>query len=73
VRLYKHEEIAAILRGGGLTIERAGTRCDWTGIVFMPLHAFNAKRFHGFVPGGVFWDLFGFAEEVFAVRPPASR
>ena len=69
VRLYRHEEIAGILRAEGLHVVRAGTRRDWTGVLLLPLHAFNAKRTYGFVPGGVFWDLLGFAEEVFAVRP----
>ncbi len=72
VRLYPHEEIAGVLEAGGLRVIRQGTRRDWSGIFFMPLHAYNAKRKHGFVPGGVFWDLYGFAEEVFAVRPAAN-
>jgi SAM-dependent methyltransferase len=71
VRLYTHEEIAGILRGAGLEVIRQGTRRDWQHLALTPLHAVNAKRVHGFVPGGVFWDLFGFAEEVFAVRPAA--
>lgn len=68
VRLFTADEVAALLRDCGMTVRRAGMRRDWTGILFMPLHAFNAKRFHGFVPGGVFWDLFGFADEVIAER-----
>jgi hypothetical protein len=27
------------------------------------------KRVHGYVPGGVFWDLLGFADYVIAERP----
>lgn len=71
VRLYTHEEIAGVLKGEGLEIRRQGTRRDWHHLMFLPLHALNAKRHHGYVPGGVFWDLYGFAEEVFAVRPAA--
>jgi hypothetical protein len=37
-----------------------------------PVHAWNAKRAHGYVPGGVFWDLFGFADRVLAERPRAG-
>lgn len=72
VRLYTHEEIAGILSERGLAIRRQGTRRDWHHLAFLPLHAINAKRHHGYVPGGVFWDLYGFAEEVFAVRPAES-
>ena len=76
MRLYTHEEIASILVERGLRIERQGTRRDWLHLLLTPLHAFKAKQVHGYVPGGVFWDLFGFAEEVFAVRPaggPGAR
>ncbi len=59
VRLYTHEEIAGILVERGLRIERQGTRRDWLHLLLTPLHAFKAKQVHGYVPGGVFWDLFG--------------
>ncbi len=72
VRLYAAEEIAGVLKREGLEIRRQGTRRDWHHLLLLPLHALNAKRHHGYVPGGVFWDLYGFAEEVFAVRPAGS-
>jgi SAM-dependent methyltransferase len=71
VRVFDHREVAAILRGCGLRVARSGTRRDPLGILFLPLHAWNAKRAHGYVPGGVFWDLLGFADQVLAVRPEA--
>ncbi|MFN8587550.1 MAG: methyltransferase domain-containing protein [Candidatus Eisenbacteria bacterium] len=73
VRVYPHEEVAGVLRSAGLEILRQGTRRDWLHLLLTPVHAVKAKQVHGYVPGGVFWDLFGFAEEVFAVRPVEHR
>jgi len=72
VRVFTADEVAGLLRGCGMTILHARTRRDPLGILFLPLHAWNAKRAHGFVPGGVFWDLFGFADEVLAERPSSG-
>jgi SAM-dependent methyltransferase len=72
VRLFTAAEVADLLRGCGLKILEAGTRRDPTGILMTPVHAWNAKRAHGYVPGGVFWDLFGFADRVLAERPRAG-
>jgi hypothetical protein len=69
VRVFDHREVAGILRGCGLSVVRSGTRRDPIGILLMPVHAWKAKRKHGYVPGGVFWDLFGFADQVLAERP----
>ena len=69
VRLFTAAEVAGILRRRGLRILEAGTRRDPIGILMLPVHAWNARRAHGYVPGGVFWDLFGFAERVLAERP----
>lgn len=68
VRLYPHDELAEILRGAGMRIDRAGTRRDLQGALLTPLLALNALRLHGYVPGGVFWDLLGFADVVVATR-----
>jgi hypothetical protein len=38
----------------------------------LPVHARKAKREKVSVPGAVFWDLFGFADQVLAERPRAS-
>jgi SAM-dependent methyltransferase len=69
VRVFTAGEVAGILRACGLTIVRAGTRRDPRGILLLPIFALRAKQKHGYVPGGVFWDLFGFADQVVAVRP----
>jgi len=69
VRVFDAAEIAGILREGGLRIEYARTRRDPRGILLLPVFALRAKQKHGYVPGGVFWDAFGFADEVVAVKP----
>lgn len=69
VRVFDAREVARILEGCGLDVVRAGTRRDPRGILLLPLFALRAKWKQGYVPGGVFWDLFGFADEVVAVRP----
>jgi len=70
-RVFDAREVAGILRGCGLRVLRSGTRRDWRGIALLPVFALRAKQRHGYVPGGVFWDLFGFADEVVAERPVA--
>ena len=69
VRLFTTAEVVGVLESEGLQIVKAGTRRDLIRIALTPLRAVHAKRAVGFVPGGVFWDLFGFAERVVAVRP----
>lgn len=69
VRVYTHGEIARLLTSLGLRIVRAGVRRDPLGILLTPLHAVRAKQLYGYVPGGVFWDLYGFADVVIGTRP----
>lgn len=73
VRVFDAREVARILRGCGLEVVKAGTRRDWRGVLLLPVFALRAKQKHGYVPGGVFWDLFGFADEVVALRPATGR
>ncbi len=72
VRVFDAREVAGILRGCGLRVVRAGTCRDWRGVLLLPVFALRAKQKHGYVPGGVFWDLFGFADEVVAEKPEAD-
>lgn len=68
VRLFTADEVGALLRECGLRVTRAGTRRDPIGILLMPVSAYKCwKRFH-YVPGGVFWDLTGFADYVVGVK-----
>jgi SAM-dependent methyltransferase len=69
VRLFTADEVRRVLVDEGLRILRAGTRRDPVGILLTPLNAWHTKRVHGYVPGGVLWDLCGFAEVVVAQRP----
>jgi SAM-dependent methyltransferase len=69
VRLYTAAEIAALLESEGMVVTRAGVRRDPVGIALLPLHALRCWQVHGYVPGGVFWDLTGFADHVLAEKP----
>lgn len=69
VRLYSIDEVSAVLRARGLRIVRAGTRRDLLRAALTPVRIVTARLRHGFVPGGVFWDLLGFADVVIAEKP----
>jgi len=72
VRPFAAAELADILRSSGLRVLRAGTRRDWLLCLLTPLLALRARLTIGYVPGGVFWDLTGFADFAFAERPLAA-
>jgi len=72
VRVFDHREVAGILRDCGLNVVRSGTRRDPLGILLMPVHAWKELRRSGVVSAGVFWDLFGFADQVWAERPAGT-
>lgn len=68
VRLYSVNEVSRVLEGAGARVIDAGTRRDWRVIAMMPLTVpYNLIR-KGYLRGSLFWDLFGFAEYVFAER-----
>ena len=69
VRLFSIAEVSRLFSAAGFTIERAGTRRDPLRIALTPLRALRARLEHGYVPGGVFWDLYGFADVVVASAP----
>jgi 2-polyprenyl-3-methyl-5-hydroxy-6-metoxy-1,4-benzoquinol methylase len=68
VRIYSVKEVEEILKPKGFEILRSGTRRYWPYIVFLPLTIITETIKYGFVPGGVFWDVMGFAEYVFAKK-----
>jgi SAM-dependent methyltransferase len=72
VRLFTAGEVAGLLKAEGLEVARAGMRRDPMGIVLIPISALRCWQAHGYVAGGIFWDLFGFADYVVGVRPAAS-
>ena len=73
VRLFTAREVADLLRTQGLEIERAGMRRDPMGILLIPVAAVRTWQTFGFVSGGIFWDLLGFADYVVGVKPVESR
>lgn len=68
VRIYSVEEVSGILKKHGFEIVRSGTRRYWPFILLLPVSLIQQRIKHGYVPGGVFWDLLGFAEYVYAVK-----
>ena len=68
VRIYSVNEVEDILKPNGFEILKSGTRRYWPYIVFLPLTIITETIKYGFVPGGVFWDVMGFAEYVFAKK-----
>jgi SAM-dependent methyltransferase len=69
VRLWTTAEIETALRAGGLRIVKAGTRRDPLRALLTPLRVLVSLATGGFVAGGVFWDLLGFADMIVAERP----
>ncbi|MCA0428632.1 MAG: class I SAM-dependent methyltransferase [Bacteroidetes bacterium] len=66
VRIYSVPEVAGILEKSGFSVLRQGTRRYWPYIVLLPLTLVTEFLKYRFIPGGVFWDIAGFAEFVFA-------
>lgn len=68
VRVYSVPEVSAVLEQAGARVLEGGTRRDWRIIAMMPLTVpYNLIR-KGYFRGSLFWDLFGFAEFVYAER-----
>jgi len=68
VRVYSVKEVSSILKKHGFNILHKGTRRYWPYIVTLPITLISERIKYGFIPGGVFWDLLGFAEYVFAKK-----
>jgi SAM-dependent methyltransferase len=67
VRVYTIQEIANILLDNGFRIKKAGVRRKWFNIILLPLKL-SIKAMVGREGAGDFWDLFGFAEFVYAEK-----
>lgn len=68
VRIYDVPEVSKVLQEGGCKIIKGKTRRYWPYIALLPLTLLTETAKYGFVPGGVFWDVTGFAEYLFAVK-----
>jgi hypothetical protein len=49
-----------------MEVLRGKTRRYWPYIALLPLTLVTETMKYGFIPGGVFWDITGFAEYLFA-------
>lgn len=67
-RLYSIVELQEVLTRVGCTIMKAEVRRQWVRILLLPLKVLYSKWKVGYVEGGVFWDLFGFADYIFAQK-----
>jgi hypothetical protein len=68
VRIFSCTEVYNILMKNGCRPLRGGTRRRWVYILMMPLWLPIRLLKYGYLEGGNFWDLLGFAEYVFARR-----
>jgi ubiquinone/menaquinone biosynthesis C-methylase UbiE len=68
VRIYSVPEIKGILEKHACKVLKGQTRRYWPYIALLPLTLVSETIKYGFVPGGVFWDIAGFAEYLFAVK-----
>jgi SAM-dependent methyltransferase len=67
-RLYELSELSSLLKKNGFSILKQGIRREILRVLLLPLFAIKWKITNGYVPGVVYWDLFGFAEFVFAKK-----
>jgi hypothetical protein len=68
VRIYSVAEVTKVLETNGCEVLRGTTRRYWPYIALLPLTVVSETIKYGFIPGGVFWDIAGFAEYVFAIK-----
>jgi ubiquinone/menaquinone biosynthesis C-methylase UbiE len=68
VRIYSVPEISKVLENNNFTILKKGTRRYWPYIVLLPITIVTEFIKYKFIPGGVFWDLMGFAEYLYAEK-----
>lgn len=67
VRIYTLEELNSLFSElDGFSIVKAETRRDLLNILLMPAKGIYNKIKRGYIPGYVYWDLYGFAEFVLA-------
>jgi SAM-dependent methyltransferase len=68
VRIYSVAEVKEIVKNHECEVKKSGLRRYWPYILLLPFTLVSETIKYRFVPGGVFWDLMGFAEFVFAQK-----
>lgn len=68
VRIYSVKEIEHIFKYENFTILKSGTRRNWFYILSMPLRIIQSLLKYRRLNGNIFWDIFGFAEFVYAKK-----
>lgn len=68
INIYSRSEIEAELFDAGCEIVRSNVRRSWKRIVFLPFYILYSLKEWGYINGGAFWDVFGFAEYIIAQK-----
>ncbi len=69
VRIFSVPEISDLLTANGLVVIQSGTIRRLIHVLLMPVKAAVQLITRGYVRGGTFWDLYGFAVHVVASKP----
>jgi ubiquinone/menaquinone biosynthesis C-methylase UbiE len=67
-RIFTVKEISELMTQNHLSILSAGTRRQLINIILMPFKIVYQSITKGYVRGGVYWDLYGFADYVVAKK-----
>lgn len=68
IRIYDALEVSKLLVLNGMDVKYWGIRRSFLNIFLMPLKMVYNKIKRGIIPGSVYWDLYGFAEFVYAIK-----
>lgn len=68
VRIYDALEISKLLALNGMDVKKIGIRRSFLNIFLMPFKMVYNKIKRGIIPGSIYWDLYGFAEFVYAIK-----
>jgi SAM-dependent methyltransferase len=72
IRIYGIAEVANLLMAGNLRIIRAGRRRDPVRMLATPFGLLYHFLRRGKLVGGALWDIAGFADYVYAEKPPVA-
>jgi SAM-dependent methyltransferase len=67
-RIFSIQEVANIFMKNHFKVYEARKRSSWFNILLMPIKIPIQLISKGYVRGGVFWDLYGFADYVIAIK-----